>query len=384
MKNLLDKISGFFLLSALLCSCVDNKYDLDNIDDSGGLSPSLVLPIGTLNTSIIDFIKGAGIEDPLIIGTDTIYVRYKDTMFLRPTLPIPGLEGGDVIYNIPGGIQFGFDGGVASINLSFFENLARTGSVINLANPMIFCTICNYVGADVNIDFNSVTSEGNGQRKQAIFSDGSTKYSIDVESAPSENKYFPKNVIFDRTNGRMPELFSIAPDRILFDISVDLEVPADGNEHFIVNGKYVDVAYELRLPLTFGPGTQLIYSDTLDFDLSGEGFINNIDGLTLWIDYTNSLRTTVDLDVLFLDENRIEIDGIKEKHFPMNAASASDRATGSFTLSFDSDEFDNAQKARYAILRSTLKTDNQNNESVNIHPADYINFKLSAYSKINI
>jgi hypothetical protein len=67
----------------------------------------------------------------------------------------------------------------------------------------------------------------------------------------------------------------------------------------------------------------------------------------------------------------------------MKAASAQP-AKDSFTLSFDSDEFDNAQKTQHIILKSILKTDNQNNESVNIHPADYINLKLSVYSKINI
>jgi hypothetical protein len=386
MKKVSDKVLSFFLLTTLLCSCVDGKYDLGNIDDSGGLSPSLVLPIGTLNTNIIDFIRGAGTGDPLQIeiSADTVYIVYKDLMSLNPVSSIPGLENADVITDIPAGIRFAFDGGTADIGMNLFKNLAAGGSILILANPIVYCTMRNYIGADVTIDINSVISEGSDQQKWAKFDNGNTGYSIDLGSAPEQNSYSSRNEIFDRTNGQMHELFSIAPELISFDFSVNLAVPNDGNPHFIVKDKYVDMAYEVRIPLTFGPGTQLVNADTLAFDLSGEGFINNIDNLTLWIDYTNSLRTTVDLDVIFLDGYRREIQGITKLFHMDAAATATQSATGLFPLTFDGNEFDNARKAQYAILKSVIKTDNQNNGSVNIRPADCINLKLSAHSKINI
>jgi hypothetical protein len=197
--------------------------------------------------------------------------------------------------------------------------------------------------------------------------------------------------MFDRTNGSTHELFSIAPERIACDFGVTLDVPDDGKHHFIVNGKYIDIDYELKIPMTFGPGTQLTSADTIKFDLSGEGFVNSLDELTLWINYENSLRTAIDLDVLFLDEYNNIIPSIR-KNFHINAAPSSrattkelfdgNPATGLFTLKFNKNEIDDAQKARYVILKSTLKT--SGNEDVNIHPKDYINFKLSAYSKVNI
>jgi hypothetical protein len=397
MKELLNKFFVCFLLSALLCACVDSKYDLSNIDDSGGLSPVLVLPIGTLNTEIINFLKGAGIADELKgTDTDTIYVEYTDVMSLQPTSPIFDYIEGDVITEIPEGLRFGFDGGSASVDLNFFDNLASSGNVLILANPMILCTIKNHIGANVSIDINSLTSENNeGDQRHAIFSNGDTKYSVDVESPQRPHEFRYQNVLFDRTNGQIHNLFAISPSRLSFDISVDLVVPNDGQNHFIVKNKYVDVDYKVKIPLTFDQGTMLSNSDTMELDLSGDGFINNLDGLTLWIDYTNSLRTTIDLDILFLDEHGIEIPDITKQHsFHMDASTASGGsgeymsrikpATGSFTLSFDDSKADEAQKVRYAILKSTLKTDNQNNESVNIHPKDYIKLKLSAYSKVNI
>jgi hypothetical protein len=391
MKKLLDMLLIPILLLVAFCSCVDSEYDLNNIDDSGGLSPALTLPIGTLNTGIIDFLKGAGIEDQLQIGTDTIYVIYKGSMPLNLVSHID-FGNTNIIYNIPANIRFSFDEVTSSIDIDIFKNLASKGNVLNLFNPQIHCTMHNYIGADITVNINSITSEGNGEQRQAEFSNG--RNIINIGSAPATNEYTAKKEIFDRANGNIHKLFENSPERISYDFSVDLTVPNDGNPHFIVKDKYMDVEYEVRIPLTFGSGTMLANADTLDFDLSGEGFINNIDNLKLWVDYANSLRATVDLDILFLDEYKREIPSIT-KHFQMAAAPASGRAiqrelpissippvTGTFKLSFNSNEFDDAQKAQYVVLKSILKTGN--NESVNIHPADYINLKLSAYSKVNI
>jgi hypothetical protein len=390
MKRLSDILS-FLLLPVMFGSCIDNKYDLSDIDDSGGLSPALVLPIGTLNTAIIDFIEGAGIKSELLqIDPDTIYVVYAGSMRLNPVSPIPGLGNSEIITGIPPGIQFAIDGGSESIDIDIFKDLASGGSVLYPSNPRVSCTMRNYMGADITVDVNGIASEGNGQRKQAIFSNGNASYPVNLESAPEPRAYSTKSVTFDRTNGQIHELFSIAPERLSYDFSVNLNVPNDGKSHFIVNGKYVDVDYEIRIPLTFGPGTKLVNADTLSFDLSGEDFISNIDELTLWIDYESSLRTLVDLDVLFLDSNMKEIPSI-EKHFHMDAAPEGREtresptpypyAKGSFSLSFSSSQFDDARKARYAVLKSTVKTDS---EEVNIHPSNHIKLKLSAYSKVNI
>ncbi|MDR1339297.1 MAG: hypothetical protein LBK58_04510 [Prevotellaceae bacterium] len=376
MKRLLD-ILIFLLLPAMFSSCVDNKYDLEDIDDSGGLSPSLVLPIGTLNTGIMDFLEGAGIPKDLLHTTsngDTIYVVYTGSMQLTPTSLI-SWPGSGIIEPIPSGIGFAFDGGSESIDIGIFKDL-EPGSTIRPSNPRISCMIRNYIGADITVDINSITSEGNGPPKQAKFINGESSYSIDLGKAPAHNEYSSQNVIFDKTNGQMDSLFSNSPEHILYDFSVDLTVSEDG---FIVRDKYVDVDYEVRIPLTFAQGTQLVHANTLDFDLSGDDFINNIENLTLWIEYENSLRTQVDLEVLFLDENKNEIESIAPRNFHMNAASVSSEP---FSLSFNSNELDEARKARYAVLKSTLKTVGVG--EVNIHPDDYIKLKLSAYSKVNI
>ncbi|MDR0385569.1 MAG: hypothetical protein LBH60_05790 [Prevotellaceae bacterium] len=397
MKKLRNIIL-FFFCCVLSGSCIDSEYDLDNIDDSGGLSPALTLPIGTVNTYIIDLIRSAGIEDPLITcdGNDTIFIEYEGSMPL--TTSDLDFAGGDIITDIPEGINFSFGETTASIDIDIFKNLAAGGSVIILSNPQIYFTMRNYMGVDITVDINGIKSEGNGQSKSAVFSNGATSYSIDIEGAESQGKYSERTEIFNRTNGRMNELFAIAPERILYDFGVTLTVPDDGKPHFIMKDNYIDVKYKLRAPLTFGPGTRLAGADTLDFDLSGDGFVNNIENLTLWIDYVNSLRTTVDLDILFLDEYKREIPGIT-RHFHMNAAAATavastkdnyapgpggQPAAGKFSLSFNRNEFDDAQKAKYVVLKSIMVTDNRSNGDVNIHLLDYIKLKLSAYSKVNI
>jgi hypothetical protein len=391
MKKVLDKFLLIFFVMPALYSCVNNNYDLDNIDDSGGLSPAITLPIGTIRTGIIDFIEGAGIDSAvLVVKPDTIYIVYEGMMSLSPAIPLFEY-GGDVI-NIPPGfsIPFVFDGGVGNVDFDVFKNLESNGSVLIPSNPKIYCTIRNYLGADIGIDINGITSYGNG-REDAIFRNGASEYSISVGSAPEPHKYTERKETFDQTNGRMRDLFAISPERMFFDFSADLTIPNDGNTHFIVKDKYIDVDYKVEMPMTFARGTQLAYADTLEFDLSGEDFINELDELMLWIDYENRLRTTLSLDVLFLDKYKNVIPSIT-KEFTMDAAPAysgtdmqkAPPAKGSFTpVSFDKSKIDDAKKTYYVVLKSVLKTDDSNDE-VNIHPTDYISLKLSAYSKINI
>jgi hypothetical protein len=381
MKRLLEMILFTLLLPIMLCSCVDNKYDLSDIDDSGGFSPALTLPIGSLKTSIIDFIKGAGIEDELQIAGDTIYVGYRDSMQLTLNFSskIPEFEYVDVIRFIPPGIVFDFDGdgGEASIEIDIFKNLASSDSFLKLYNPSVSFMIKNYIGANITVDINSIKSEGNGEVRSATFGDdNSESLSIDVNKAPHEHEFSTRKETFDRSNGKMNELFSISPERISYDFSVDLAASTDNS--FIVKDKYVDVEYEIKIPFTFEQGTRLVNADTLDFDLSGDDFIGSIDDLTLWINYKNSLSTTVNLEILFLDEYKREIQNIGQT-FKMDAASASS-PEDPFEFEFGKDKLDDAKKAKYTVLKSILTTD----KNVNIRPSDSINLMLSAYSKINI
>jgi hypothetical protein len=392
MKNLLNKPLIFFLLPVLFYSCINNDYDIDNIDDSGGFNPAFALPIGTLKTNITDFIKRAGIEDPLQTGTDTIYVAYNGSMSLEPMHQIPGMSENNIFY-IPQGlpIEFGFLGGEASVDIDVFKNLESSGSVLRPSNPKVYLTISNYIGANIDININSIKSYGpNQQTASAIFKNNGTSYVINVESAPKPHQSTLTKVTFDKTNGKIHELFAISPERISYDFSVNLNVSNDGNSHFLVPNKFVDIDYEIKIPFTFSAETRLASADTLDLDLSGEDFINSLDELKLWINYANRLRTTVDLEILFLDEHKELIPTIK-KEFHMDAAPVSGGtnqkdalpAEGSFEISFDKNEIDDAKKTRYVILKSIFRTGASESE-INIHPSDYVNLKLSAYLKVNI
>jgi hypothetical protein len=395
MKKVLNKFLLLFFVMPALFSCVNNNYDLDNIDESGGLSPAITLPIGTINTSIIDFIEGAGINN-FEVKSDTIYIVYEDNMSLDPQLTI-NYGGLDVItlpspsYGLPLGfnIPFGFSGGNGSIDIDVFKDLAASGSVLRPSDPRIYCTIHNYLGANININIDGITSYNeNGEREDAIFSGGSTSSVISVGSAPAPNSETVHKVIFNKINGEMNRLFSNSPERLFFDFNVNLAVPENG---FIVKDKYIDLDYKVEIPMTFANGTQLAYADTLEFDLSGEDFINDLDELKLWIDYENRLQASISLNILFLDKYKNVIPGIAKENLTMNAAppySGTDMQNAPPTkgslnpVSFDQNKINDAKKTYYVVLKSILKIDGNND--VNIHPSDYINLKLSAYTKINI
>jgi hypothetical protein len=364
---------------------------LDNVDDSGGISPSLVLPIGTLQTNVMELIAESGISGDLLeIGDDTIYIVYRDVLSLNPLSPIPGLVSDGVIDYIPDGLRFTFDNGSADVDIDVFDALTSSGNALYPTRPRLRLTIRNYIGSDIDIDVNEITSYGaDNQQKVAVFDNGSTSYSIHAGSAPAPYQHSVSTETFDRDNGGLHELFIIAPDRLSYDFSIDLSVPDDNRPHFIVDGKYVELEYEVRIPLTFGAGTQLSNADTLDFDLSGNSLVNDLNGLTLWIDYENSIPTTVGLEVLFLDKSKREIPGIG-RSFTMNAPAVTREAItapngltaqGSFVFQFNNSELETADLARYAVLKTALKV---GSGEVNIRPENNVKLKLSAYSKVNI
>lgn len=382
MKRLLQRLPIVMLLPAMLCSCIDSGYDLNDLDDSGGLSPALILPIGTLKMDIMSLITEAGIANDLIeINDNTISVVYRGSMSIEPALPIPGFSNEDVIYSIPEGIELAFAEGEKSIDIDVFEAIASSGSILYPANPQIRLQIKNYIGANVDIDVNKIsTYDSEGRQTNATFANGDTSVKIQVEGAATPYEYAAHSETFDKINGKLNELFSIAPSRLSCDFRVNKIVPTGDRQHFIVNGRYIDFDYEIKLPMTFSAGTQLVSSDTLDFfDIS------NLDELALWIDYENGISATIGLDILFLDEYKQVIPDI-DRHFRIKAAETaafSNASLGSLSLMFDSSEFDAAKKARYVVLTTGLKVDSGSNE-VSIRSTDYINLKLSAYAKVNI
>jgi hypothetical protein len=389
MKNLLNKFLILFLVPMFFGSCVNSNYDLNDIDDSGGLNPALALPVGSLNINVTDFLEGTGIDSEFLeTGTDTIYIVYRDSMSLAPTRNIPGLSEQGVIDNIPPGLEFAFAGGETGYDFDVFKDLESSGSVLRPANPTIKFTIASYIGADIDLAVRSIASHrGNTQSKPAVFAGGAQQYLVPVGSAPEPGRATVTTVTFDKINGQLNELFAIAPDRITYNCGVNLNVPDDDKRHFLVANKFVDIKYEIRIPLTFSGGTQLASADTLEFDLSGDDFVSSLDEFALWIDYENRLRTTADLEIVFLDKDKRKIEGIT-KTFNMNAA-ASDGANqqnaapakNSLYLDFKQNEIDDAKKTQYVKLNYILKTGNR---EVNIHPSDYIKLKLSVYLKVNI
>jgi hypothetical protein len=364
---------------------------LDDLDDSGGFTPALVLPIGTLRTNIKDLITEAGIPENLLkVTPDSIYVVYEGSMSMELMSNIPGLSNGEVINNIPEGIRLGFANGEKSIDIDVFEALASRGNALYPADPQIRLQIKNYIGADLDINVNRIASYGSDNRQKTAMFGNSSSYTMHVGSAPRPREYTPYSEIFDTINGKLHHLFSIAPSRLSCDFSVDLTVPNDGQQHFIVGGQYVDLDYEIKIPMTFDERTQLVSADTLDFDLSGNSFVSDLDNLVLWIKYENGIPATVNLDILFLDENQQAISGI-DRHFHLDAspvAATKDvlpypSSSDLLTFKFGSSEIETAKKARYVVLKTMLKVAS-GSSNVTIRPTDFINLKLNAYSKVNI
>jgi hypothetical protein len=390
---------------------------MNNIDDSGGgLAPALVLPIGQLKTGIMDFIQSAGIdvaELDTISNPDTIYFTFGDTMSFKANFTGDDLSGltelalilgrtptledlfdeDGVAHYVPDGINFSIPSEESSHRLDFFQTLEAQGGKLYFDNPQFSFTIDNYIGADITVKINEIKASNSIKDtvQKAIFDDEegatTTSFSFVVEKAPEPRKYKSAKKVFDKHIGKTDKLFAIAPNEISYDFGIDFKT---GEGSFLVKDTCVDVEYEVKVPFTLGPGTKFSKSDTMQLDLSGNGFIGNINNFILWIDYENSLQTTLDLDFKFLNENNELIDGLEKKHFEMKGATSMSTVSSSnrpaekdvLKLEFKGDEVEKAKATRSILLQFTLKTPETG--TANINPKDYINLKLSAYTKVNI
>jgi hypothetical protein len=154
------------------------------------------------------------------------------------------------------------------------------------------------------------------------------------------------------------------------------------------NSIYLDAICTARLPIAFTKGTEINNRDTMALDLSGSGFIKDIEKAILWIKAENGFLIKIDASVLFLDENyhklNIDVDPLL-----IRAATANSTRTEvtpgeeELPITFNADQLDEVKKTKYIVLESSAMI-HEGEDNINVHPKDYIKFKLEAYANVNL
>ena len=180
-----------------------------------------------------------------------------------------------------------------TFEFDFFNDL-DVGSNFSIESAKITLGIENSIGVDCSYDLNvsSKNSIDGNSANDGIFNNiGSASFNEITETVTptyAENE-FP-NIL---------SIINIKPDLIIINGQVTLN---PGTDHFIVYDKGISIAPNIEVPLSF-IASNLVLSDTADIELPTE--ISNAT-LTLIIDNGYPLVTTV--DVIFLDENYIEVE----------------------------------------------------------------------------
>ena len=180
-----------------------------------------------------------------------------------------------------------------TFEFDFFNDL-DVGSNFSIESAKITLGIENSIGVDCSYDLNvsSKNSIDGNSANDGIFNNiGSASFNEITETViPTylENE-FPN----------ISSIINIKPDLIIINGQVTLN---PGTDNFIVYDKGISIAPNIEVPLSF-IASNLVLSDTADIELPTE--INNAT-LTLVIDNGYPLVTKV--DVIFLDENHIEVE----------------------------------------------------------------------------
>ena len=208
-------------------------------------------------------------------------VEYEITVYIKPKYVIANVD--EVIIEIAKD-TFEFD---------FFKDL-EVGSNFSVESAKITLGIENSIGVGCSYDLN-VSSENSVDGNSAFTGINNTIASASFNQFTEIVTPTYAEVEFDN----IENIINIKPDLITIDGEVTLN---SGIDNFIVYDKGISIAPNIEVPLSF-IASNLVLSDTADIELLTE--ISNAT-LTLIIDNGYPLNTQV--QVVFLDENYIELE----------------------------------------------------------------------------
>ena len=208
-------------------------------------------------------------------------VEYEITVYIKPKYVIANID--EVIIEIAKD-TFVFD---------FFKDL-EVGSNFSVESAKITLGIENSIGVGCSYDLN-VSSENSVDGNSAFTGINNTIASASFNQFTEIVTPTYAEVEFDN----IENIINIKPDLITIDGEVTLN---SGIDNFIVYDKGISIAPNIEVPLSF-IASNLVLSDTVDIELPTE--ISNAT-LTLIIDNGYPLNTQV--QVVFLDENYIELE----------------------------------------------------------------------------
>ncbi len=193
------------------------------------------------------------------------------------------------------------------------------GGYIKLDSVSLDLSIENYIGADAQIYFNSLTSLNSRTGSSVVLAAPTLlQRPLNInraqESGPPLSPVIPSlhNFHLDNSNSNLKAFVENLPERIQYDVNLDMN-PLGNTfslytdflyRDFLVNGKLT-----LKMPLRFA-ADNLLLVDTQVISLDGLTNLDPIGPLTLTLVASNGFPIDFDLQLFTLDENKNVTDSI--------------------------------------------------------------------------
>jgi len=205
---------------------------------------------------------------------------------------------------------------IKSINFGYGD-LVSDGTILLDSVEMKF-DVTNYIGADLQAYFNSITAVNN-RTGQSIPLSNSTliqnylNINRATESAPASFNVHPYvfSVALNNSNSNIKQIMESLPDSLLYDLSLQLNPLGNisGSNDFIYSDKIVDTRIQVKMPLSFA-ANQLTLSDTIDFTIENAADLDPIGPSTITLYATNGFPFDMNMQLLLLNENGNVIDSL--------------------------------------------------------------------------
>ncbi len=203
-------------------------------------------------------------------------------------------------------------------SISFgFGNLISDGTILLDSVEMKF-DVTNYIGADIQAYFNSITSVNN-RTGQIIPLSNSTliqnylNINRATESTPASFNVQPYvfSTTLNNSNSNIKQIMESLPDSLIYDMALQLNPLGNisGSNDFIYSDKIVDTRIQVNMPLSFA-ANQLTLSDTIDFAIEDASDLDPIGPATITLYATNGFPFALNMQLLLLDVNNTVIDSL--------------------------------------------------------------------------
>jgi len=383
LKNRFRTLLLIFMV-LIINSCKDSfNTNFENIKVEGALTPSYAVPLVDAKFTLEELLPD---DDDLnryltIDDNDFITIAYKDQVaeyLIDDFMDGEPLSGSSLPF-----IQYSIDPQIINLNLN---TILSQGSIY-FANPSLKIIITNYWDIPAKFKFKDFyyykeeNSDAIPVTGQAV-----TEWDTIPGPGPIHGDSIVYKIVLDTATSNVDELISALPHHISF--GADFET-IPGDPYDLPAGSVNKLGIEVSIPLELRL-TNILFTDTLDFNIGVDPDSANISSLTINFIADNGFPLGMNSQVYFTDENYMILDSLFENsRFNLKPGIGSGKEIESVeskvTIKLSGERMDKILDAKYLIPSVLFNTtDAANNVNIKLYSTFEFGLKLSAKADMEI